>query len=85
MESDPLSNYPLRSPESLVDDARKMANAQGVSINQFLSTLIAERTNALKALCRVRQRIGRANSNADAAIQFWHWPFATFPLGGMSL
>ena len=36
-----MSNFPLRLPETLMDDAREMANAEGVSINQFLATLIA--------------------------------------------
>lgn len=45
-----------------------MADAQGVSINQFLSTLIAERIGELKALRHVRQRIGRANPATAAAV-----------------
>jgi hypothetical protein len=63
-----MSNYPLRLPEALMEDAREMADAQGVSINQFLSTLIAERIGELKALRHVRYRIGRANSAAAAAV-----------------
>lgn len=63
-----MSNYPLRLPEALMEDAREMADAQGVSINQFLSTLIAERIGELKALRHVRQRIGRANPAAAAAM-----------------
>jgi hypothetical protein len=55
-----MSNYPLRLPESLMDDARGMAKAQGVSINQFLVTLIAERVGELKALNHIRARIARA-------------------------
>lgn len=62
-----MSNYPLRLPETLMEDAREMADAQGVSINQFLSTLIAERIGELKALRHVRQRIGRASPAAAAA------------------
>jgi hypothetical protein len=62
-----MSNYPLRLPETLMEDAREMADAQGVSINQFLSTLIAERVGELKALRHVRQRIGRANAATAAA------------------
>jgi hypothetical protein len=63
-----MSNYPLRLPETLMEDAREMADAQGVSINQFLSTLIAERIGELKALRHVRQRIGRANPATAAAV-----------------
>ena len=49
-------------------DAREMADAQGVSINQFLSSLIAERIGELKVLRHVRQRIGRANPASAAAV-----------------
>jgi hypothetical protein len=63
-----MTNYPLRLPETLMEDAREMAAAQGVSINQFLATLIAERIGELKALRHVRQRIGRANTAAAAAV-----------------
>jgi len=63
-----MSNYPLRLPETLVDDAREMANAEGVSINQFLATLIAERIGELKALRHVRQRISRADPAVAAAV-----------------
>jgi hypothetical protein len=63
-----MSNYSLRLPETLMEDAREMADAQGVSINQFLATLIAERIGELKALRHVRQRIGRANPASAAAV-----------------
>lgn len=63
-----MSNYPLRLPKALMEDARAMADAQGVSINHFLSTLIAERVGELKGLMQVRQRIGRANRAAAAAV-----------------
>ncbi len=63
-----MSNYPLRLPESLMEDARTMADAQGVSINQFLSTLIAERIGELKALRHVRTRIARADSAKAMAV-----------------
>lgn len=59
-ESD-MTNYPLRLPEDLMRDVRDMAEAQGVSINQFLSTMIAERLGELKMLRHVRARITRAN------------------------
>ena len=64
-----MSNYPLRLPETLMDDARGMAKAQGVSINQFLATVIAERVGELKALDHVRARIARADdAHARAAL-----------------
>lgn len=56
-----MTNYPLRLPEDLMQDVREMAEAQGVSINHFLSTVIAERLGELKALRHVRARINRAD------------------------
>lgn len=56
-----MSHYSLRLPETLMDDARRMAKAQGVSINQFLAAIIAERVGELKALRHVRSRIERAD------------------------
>ncbi len=63
-----MSNYPLRLPEALMDDARGMAKAQGVSINQFLATVIAERVGELKALNHVRSRIARADLTKARAV-----------------
>ena len=63
-----MSNYPLRLPESLMDDARGMAKAQGVSINQFLATVIAERVGELKALSHIRSRIARADLTQARAV-----------------
>ncbi len=63
-----MSNYPLRLPETLMDDARAMAKAQGVSINQFLATVIAERVGQLKALNHVSARIARADPAMARAV-----------------
>ncbi len=63
-----MSNYPLRLPEALMEDARGMAKAQGVSINQFLATVIAERVGELKALNHVRSRIARADLTKARAV-----------------
>ena len=63
-----MSNYPLRLPETLMEDARGMAKAQGVSVNQFLATVIAERVGELKALNHVRARITRADPAKARAV-----------------
>jgi len=63
-----MSNYPLRLPEALMEDARGMAKAQGVSVNQFLAMVIAERVGELKALNHVRARIARADPAAARAV-----------------
>jgi hypothetical protein len=63
-----MSNYPLRLPETLMEDARGMAKAQGVSVNQFLATVIAERVGELKALSHVRARVARADPGMARAV-----------------
>jgi len=63
-----MSNYPLRLPETLMDDARGMAKSQGVSVNQFLATVIAERVGELKALNHVRSRVARADPAKTRAV-----------------
>jgi len=63
-----MSNYPLRLPDALMDDARGLDKAQGVSINQFLATVIAERVGELKASNHVRARIARADVTKARAI-----------------
>jgi len=63
-----LARYPLRLPETLMEDARGMARAQGVSVNQFLVTVIAERVGELKALDHVRSRIARADPKSARAV-----------------
>ena len=63
-----MSNYPLRLTQTLMDDARGMAKAQGVSVNQFLATVIAERVGELKALSHFRARIARAHLTKARAV-----------------
>jgi predicted DNA-binding protein len=42
-----MSTLSLRLPNSLHDRVRKLAEAEGVSINQFISTAVAEKMSAL--------------------------------------
>jgi hypothetical protein len=51
-----------------MEDARAIAKAQGVSINQFLATVIAERVGQLKALNHVSARIARADPAMARAV-----------------
>ena len=63
-----MSNYPLRLPATLMEEARALAKAQGVSVNQFLATVIAERVGELKALNHIRARIARADPAKARAV-----------------
>ena len=41
------SNYALKTPESILAAARRAANRDGVSLNQFINTALAEKVAAL--------------------------------------
>ena len=43
-----MSNYALRVPDSLYEAARKLAEADQTSMNQFFVTAIAEKISALE-------------------------------------
>jgi hypothetical protein len=63
-----MSNCPLRLPEALMEEARGLAKAQGVSIDQFLATVIAGRIGDLKALNHIGTRIARADPAEARAV-----------------
>ena len=42
-----MSTLSLRLPNSLHERVRKLADSEGVSINQFISTAVAEKMSAL--------------------------------------
>jgi hypothetical protein len=51
-----MSNYPLRLPKDVLEEARAIAKDQGVSMNAFLSSLVAERVGEMRALGQLRRR-----------------------------
>jgi len=62
-----MANYALRVPESLFDFARKVAEEEQVSMNQFFVTAIAEKVAALKTETYFRERSQRGDlSDFDA-------------------
>lgn len=63
-----MSNYALRLPKDLMEDARAIAADQGVSVNQFLATAIAEHVGGLKARSAIRLRQMRGDPEAARAI-----------------
>ncbi len=54
-----MANYALRVPESLFAYARKVAEEEQVSMNQFFVTAIAEKVSALKTEAYFRERQAR--------------------------
>jgi hypothetical protein len=56
-----MANYALPVPESLFAYARKMAEEENVSMNQFFITAIAEKVSALKTEACLRERRERGD------------------------
>jgi len=56
-----MSTLSLRLPNSLHDRVRKLAEAEGVSINQFISTAVAEKMSALMTDEYLAERAKRAD------------------------
>jgi hypothetical protein len=59
-----MTNYALRVPESLFTYARKVAEEEHVSMNQFFVMAIAEKVSALKTETYFRERQARGEHNA---------------------
>jgi hypothetical protein len=59
-----MTNYALRVPESLFTYARKVAEEEQVSMNQFFVMAIAEKVSALKTETYFRERQARGELNA---------------------
>jgi hypothetical protein len=54
-----MANYALRVPESLFEYARKVAEEEHVSMNQFFVAAIAEKVSALKTEAYFRESQAR--------------------------
>jgi hypothetical protein len=55
------SNVALRLQESLLDEARKVAETEGVALNQFINVAVAEKLSALRTEEYFRERAARGN------------------------
>jgi hypothetical protein len=55
------SNFALRLQPSLMEEARKAAEADGVALNQLINVAIAEKVSALRTEEYFMQRASRAN------------------------
>ena len=63
-----MANYPLRLPESVRRAAEAAAALDGVSLNQFFATAIAEKAAALTAVRAIDERAVRADRRAFDAV-----------------
>jgi hypothetical protein len=55
------SNVALRLQESLLDEARKVSETEGVALNQFINVAVAEKLSALRTEDYFRERASRAD------------------------
>jgi len=63
-----MTQYPLRLPDYLMDQAREAAEQDNVSVNQMLLSLIAEGIGHRRALKTLRERAAGGNPEAALAI-----------------
>ncbi len=55
------SNFALRLQPSLRDEARKLAEAEGVALNQLINVAVAEKVSALRTESYIAARAARAD------------------------
>lgn len=55
------SNVALRLQISLLEEARRVSESEGVALNQFINVAVAEKLSALRTDDYFRERAGRAN------------------------
>jgi hypothetical protein len=55
------SNFALRLQPSLFEEARKLAEAEGVALNQLINVAVAEKLSALRTERYIAERARRAD------------------------
>jgi hypothetical protein len=55
------SNFALRLQPSLLEEARKLAHAEGVALNQLINVAVAEKLSALRTESYFAERARRAS------------------------
>jgi hypothetical protein len=60
-ESMRRSNFALRLQSSLMEEARKLAESEGVALNQLINVAVAEKISTLRTEQYFRERASRAN------------------------
>jgi hypothetical protein len=62
------SNFALRLQQSLLDEARRVAEVEGVALNQLINVAVAEKLSALRTEKYFVDRASRANIPKAIAI-----------------
>jgi hypothetical protein len=60
------SNFPLRLQPCLLDEERKLAEAEGVALNQLINVAVAEKLSALRTESYFAKRGARADTPRGA-------------------
>lgn len=55
------STYPLRLPHSIKAEVERVAKADGISINQFVATAVAEKLSAMNTAAFFAERRAKAD------------------------
>lgn len=63
-----MSTLSLRLPESLHKHVKELAEQEGISINQFVTTAVAEKMSALMTEDYLEQRAKRGSRKAFDAV-----------------
>ena len=63
-----MSTLVVRLPESLHKNLQSVADREGVSIDQFVSTSVAEKISALMTLNYLTERVAKANREQYLAV-----------------
>ncbi len=58
------STYPLRLPHSVKAEVERRAKADGISVNQFVATAVAEKLAVMNTVAFFAERRTRANFTA---------------------
>jgi hypothetical protein len=62
------SNFALRLQPSLLEEARKLAEEEGVAVNQLINVAVAEKLSALRTEAFFRERASRADVTKARAV-----------------
>ena len=64
MEKNSTANYALRLPRSLKAEVERLAAKDGISVNQFIATAVAEKISAMQTAQFFAERKARADLTA---------------------
>ena len=62
------SNFALRLQPSLLDEARRVAETEGVALNQLINVAVAEKLSALRTESYFQERAARADTATALAV-----------------